>query len=62
MALPLVPILIVSGLTGVSGLITGLSLSNKLSAALQVTGVVVGLFLIFILAQRFNLGSKLGAT
>ena len=62
MALPLVPILIVSGLTGVSGLITGFSLSDKLSAALQVTGVVVGLFLIFILAQRFNLGSKLGVT
>jgi len=57
MALPLVPLLFVGGLTGASGLFTGFSLSNTLGSALKVTGVVVGLFLIFILAQRFQLFS-----
>jgi len=62
MALPLVPIVLFSGLTGVTGLLSGFTLSNKLSTALTVMGVVVGLFLIFILAQRFNLGAGLGVT
>jgi len=60
MALPLVPLLFVGGLTGASGLITGFSLSNKLGTALSVTGIVVGMFLIFILAQRFKLFPALG--
>ncbi len=55
MAFPLIPLLFVTGLSGASGLFTGFSLSNKVGTALTVTGVVVGLFLIFILAQRFNL-------
>ncbi len=62
MALPIVPIVVISGLTGVSGLVTGFSLSNKLSSALQVSAIVVGLFLIFILSQRFNIGANLGVT
>jgi len=62
MALPLVPIVLASGFAGASGFFTGFVLSDKLSTALIVAGVVLGLFLIFILAQRFNLGKGLGVT
>jgi len=58
MALPLVPILLVSGLTGASGFIAGGSLSDKLGTGVTVAGIVVGLFLIFILAQRFGLSFR----
>lgn len=58
MALPLVPVLLVSGLTGASGFIAGGSLSDKLGTGFTVAGVVVGLFLIFILAQRFGLNFR----
>lgn len=55
MALPLVPILLISGLTGASGFVAGGSLSDKLGTGITMAGIVVGLFLIFILAQRFGL-------
>ena len=55
MALPLVPIAIGAGLLGTGGFITGATTSDKLGVGLSITGVVVGLFLILILIQRFNL-------
>ena len=55
MALPLVPIVLGAGLLGTGGFITGASTSDKLGAALQVTGFVVGLFLVFMLIQQFGL-------
>ena len=61
MALPLVPIAIASAVTAISGFITGTLLSDRLGTALTVGGVVVALFLIFILSRRFNLGA-LGVT
>ena len=59
MALPVVPIVLASGFAGVSGFFTGSLLSDKLSTAAIVIGAVVGLFLIFILAQRFKLSGSL---
>ncbi len=55
MALPLVPIVIGAGLLGTGGFVTGAATSDKLGAALQVTGFVVGLFLVIILIQRLGL-------
>ncbi|MBX2809762.1 MAG: hypothetical protein KTR20_14145 [Cellvibrionaceae bacterium] len=55
----LVPLLIggsaLFGLGGASGFVTGSATSDKLGAALQITGLVVGLFLIIVLMQRFGL-------
>ncbi len=57
MALPLVPILLISGLTGASGFVVGGSLSDKLGTAFTVAGILAGLFLIFLFARQF-LGVK----
>ncbi len=54
--MPLIPLVFLTGLTGASGFIAGGALSDKFGTALTVAGFVVGLFLIFMLAQRFNLG------
>ncbi len=59
MALPLVPIVLGAGLLGtggfLSGTATGAAASDKLGVGISITGVVAGLFLIFILIQRFGL-------
>lgn len=53
--MPLIALAAVAGITGLSGLFSGLSLSNKLGSALKVLGFVVGLFLIFILSKKYKL-------
>lgn len=55
MALPLVPIVLGAGLFGTSGFVSGAATSDKLGTGITVAGLVVGLFLIFILIQRFGL-------
>ncbi|MBX2809388.1 MAG: hypothetical protein KTR20_12235 [Cellvibrionaceae bacterium] len=59
MALPLVPIVLGAGLLGtgsfLSGSATGAAASDKLGVGISITGFVVGLFLIFMLIQRFGL-------
>ena len=55
MALPLVPIVIGAGLLGTGGFITGASTSDKLGVGISITGLVVGLFLVFMLIQQFGL-------
>ena len=54
MALPLVPIILGSGLIGASGFATGAATSDKLGVGISIAGLVVGLFLVFILIQRFG--------
>jgi len=58
MALPLVPIVLGAGLLGVggfaSGTVTGAATSDKLGVGISIAGLVVGLFLIVILIQRFG--------
>ena len=54
MALPLVPLILGTGLLGTGGLL-GFSLSETFSTAVIVVSVVVGLFLVLILLQRFKL-------
>ena len=54
MALPLVPIVIGTGLLGTGGLL-GFTLSDAFSTALIVVSTVVGLFLVLLLLQRFQL-------
>lgn len=59
MALPLVPIFLGAGLLGtggfLSGAATGAATSDKLGVGISISGLVIGLFLIFILIQRFGL-------
>ncbi len=59
MALPLVPIVIGAGLLGtggfISGAATGSATSEKLGVGISIMGLVVGLFLVFMLIQRFGL-------
>ena len=55
MALPLVPIVIGAGLLGTGGFVTGAATSEKLGTALTVTGLVVGLFLVFLLSKKYKL-------
>jgi uncharacterized membrane protein YdcZ (DUF606 family) len=55
MALPLVPIVIGAGLLGSGGFVTGAATSNKLGSAISIASIVVGLFLVIILIQRFGL-------
>ena len=54
MALPLVPIVIGTGLLGTGGVL-GFTLSDAFSTALIVVSTVVGLFLVLLLLQRFQL-------
>lgn len=54
MALPLVPLVIGTGLLGTGGLL-GFTLSDAFSTALIVVSTVVGLFLVLLLLQRFKL-------
>ena len=51
----LIPILLGSALLGGGGFITGAATSDKLGSALQVAGLVIGLFLSLLLLQRFGL-------
>ena len=46
MALPIIPIVLATGLTGVTGFFTGSAFSDKLGTALKYLAVVVGLFLV----------------
>ena len=59
MALPLVPIFIGAGLLGTGGFIagstTGAAISDELGTGISIAGLVIGLFLVFILIQRFGL-------
>ncbi|MBX2809959.1 MAG: hypothetical protein KTR20_15165 [Cellvibrionaceae bacterium] len=54
MALPLVPIVIGAGLIGTGGFVGGAITSDKLGSALNITALVVGLFLVLVLMQRFG--------
>ncbi len=60
MALPLVAAPIVAGLVGAGligtgGFVTGAATSEKLGTGITAASIVVGLFLVFILLQRFKL-------